>query len=143
MMTIDINKISPLSIMTIVMIFFATVSPGALFLFVYAREMFLGMDTFKIILLSFGITGPFWLLNTFPYILWERSLIKELKSNSSLIACIAGTIWTVPIVYFPFVSYFFFGWGARKTCLIMIALELIMLVVMYLTEIYNRTTSKI
>ncbi|MBN7802628.1 hypothetical protein J0A67_17260 [Algoriphagus aestuariicola] len=133
-MAFDFSKLSPLSIMTLVMAFFVTVSAGALFLFVYSRELFLSVDSFKLCLLSFGITSPFWIVNTIPHFFWEGAGNADAKIDSPLIACLSGCIWTVPVVYSPIISSLFWQLNFRNALLMMLAVGLVVFVILNFIE---------
>lgn len=133
-MAFDFSKLSPLSVMALVMAFFVTVSPGALLLFVYSRELFLSVDSFKLSLLSFGITSPFWIINTIPYFFWEDAGNNKGKSDSPLIACLAGGLWTVPVVYSPIISSLFWQLNVRNAILMMLVVEFVIFIVLNFIE---------
>jgi len=141
-MNLDFNKLSPLSFMTLVMVFFVTVSPGALFLFIYTRDVFFEIDSFKLVLLSFGITSPFWILNTLPYMFWDGAVVGDNKVSSPFIACLAGSFWTIPVVYFPILSHLFWDLSFKRICIMMIAIELVLFIIMLLTETVIKPSKK-
>ena len=62
-MNLDLHKIKSLTFITIVFIIFSTICAGILFVLVYSKELFIQTDTLKLLLLSFAITSPFWILD--------------------------------------------------------------------------------
>jgi hypothetical protein len=136
-MHLNLNKLSPLSFMTLVMVFFVTVSPGVLFLFIYTRDVFFEIDSFKLILLSFGISSPFWIINTFPYFFWE-GVGSTNKPNNALIACLAGSLWSIPVVYFPIIASFFWKASFETIAIMMFVLEVMTLIIIFVKEMRRK-----
>jgi hypothetical protein len=133
-MNIDLSKLSTISLMTLLMVFFATISPGALFIFIFSKELFLELDTFKLILLSFGLTSPFWIINTIPYLYWENAPSNQKNTDSPFIACLSGGLWTLPVVYSPLVLFLFLELTTRNAFIIMFILEIIILLSIFIIE---------
>lgn len=118
-----LSRLTPISTMTIVMIFFVTISPGILFLFIYYKQSFVELETFKVTLLAFSINSPFWIINTSLYSLWEGAIEGNSKNNSHFMASLAGSFWTIPVVYIPILLKFFWNLDLKEAALVMIIIE--------------------
>lgn len=135
-----LSRLKPISIMTIVMILFVTLSPGILFLFIYLKESFVELETFKVILLGFAITSPFWIINTTLYLLWEGAIEGNSKNNSHFIASLAGSFWTIPVVYIPILLKFFWNLDLKEVALVMIIIEGCLILLIFYIENKKKVT---
>lgn len=124
-MNIDLDKIKPSSIAMVFLTFFVTVVPGALFFFLYKPELFLVLDSFKLVLLSMGITLPFFISNAILYVIWEGGLGESTESNGFQIGVLAGSVFTIPVVYIPLFLKLLVAMEGKTALFLMIGLELI------------------
>lgn len=127
-MNLDLEKIKPTSIALLVMVFFVTVIPGALFLFLFKQEIFLQLDSFKLILLSIGITLPFFIFNTLLYVIWEGGLGESTQSNGFQIGVLSGSMITIPVVYIPLFLNLFLNLGGRTILISMLGIEVLIII---------------
>jgi hypothetical protein len=128
-MDLEISKITPFTFMTITLIFLSTVSPGVLFFFVYNSRIVFELETFKLLVLSFAVTSPFWLINSTIYLILEIKFLKieEMSSDSNLlhICSMAGSFWTMPAVYLPSLIAVFYKFDLKFAVLMMILIEVV------------------
>ncbi|MCP4597197.1 hypothetical protein [Neptuniibacter sp.] len=90
-------------------VFLGSLAPGALVLFVFDRELFMALDTFKLVLLSLAITLPISLINIFCASVFSEALDKEWHSEAKsddeqkeklLTAETAVSFWITSAVYY-------------------------------------------
>lgn len=125
-MNIDLDKVKPTSIAMVILTVFVTVIPGSLFLFLFNRELFMDVDSFKLILLSLAITLPFFVINTLIYLIWEGGLGESNESDGFQIGVLSGSIITVPVVYLPLLWKLFFVLEWKCAVLVMAGLEILL-----------------
>ncbi|SMD44812.1 hypothetical protein SAMN00777080_3446 [Aquiflexum balticum DSM 16537] len=137
-MSLDISKITPVSFMTLILIFFASVAPGILFLFIYDPGIVFELETIKLLVLCFAITAPFWLVNSTVYLILETKFSKgeETGSDPNLlhICSMAGSFWTMPAVYLPSLIALFFELDLKFAVLGMILIEFVTLFLIWQLE---------
>lgn len=90
-------------------IFLGSLAPGSLVIFVFDRELFMALDTFKLILLSLAITLPVSLINIFCSSVfseafdqeWHREAEENEDQRERLLAAeVAVSFWVTSTVYY-------------------------------------------
>lgn len=90
-------------------IFLGSLAPGSLVIFVFDRELFMALDTFKLILLSLAITLPVSLINIFCSSVfseavdqeWHRDAEEDEDQRERLLAAeIAVSFWVTSAVFY-------------------------------------------
>jgi Na+/proline symporter len=90
-------------------IFLGSLAPGALVIFVFDRELFMALDTFKLVLLALAITLPVSLINIFCASVFSEAIDKEWhkeaeadkkKKELLITAEIAVSFWTTSAVFY-------------------------------------------
>lgn len=100
-MNIDFHKLKPITFVTVVLIFLATICSGLLFIFVFSRKLFIEIDTFKLLLLSLSITTPFWLVNSaMVAIISKDSKVDDVYDNIQ-ITSLFGSFFSIPVFCVP------------------------------------------
>lgn len=90
-------------------IFLGSLAPGALVIFVFDRELFMALDTFKLVLLALAITLPVSLINIFCASVFSEAIDKEWHTEAEtdkkqrellLTAEIAVSFWITSGIYY-------------------------------------------
>ncbi|MDR3058907.1 MAG: hypothetical protein LBU84_12305 [Prevotella sp.] len=101
-MNVDIHKITP-SLWSVILTILVVTATGSLLIFVFDRELFLKLDTLKLILLSFGIIAPIFLTNVIICTFLVKKKISQSESNNQIQGLIIssfifiGTISLIPM----------------------------------------------
>ena len=83
----DLSNLQPVTWGLIVMLLLVTIVPGYLLIFLFDKQLFLEMDTIKLLFLSVSFTMPLWSLNTFVCFFNKEdgmSVIERLQFNGLL-----------------------------------------------------------
>lgn len=95
----DLNGLQPITWGFIVMLLLVTIVPGYLLIFLFNEQLFLEVDTVKLLFLSVSITMPLWSLNTFVCFFNKEeqlSVMERLQFNGLL-----GAFFTFFPLYAP------------------------------------------
>lgn len=95
----DLNGLQPITWGFIVMLLLVTIVPGYLLIFLFNEQLFLEVDTVKLLFLSVSITMPLWSLNTFVCFFNKEeqlSVMERLQFNGLL-----GAFFTFFPLYTP------------------------------------------
>ena len=128
----DIKKVAPLTWGFVVMFVLVTIVPGLLLLFIFDKQLFMEIETIKVLFLSISITLPFWALNTFLCIFYddkkedENQTVKVQLQLSGLF----GSFFSLIPLYVPVIATLFFDFDYKVAAWIAISLELLMLILM-------------
>ena len=139
-MNFELSKITPFNFMTFFLISIVTVFPGALFFFMYLIDVFLELETVKLLLLSFAVTSPFWLLNSAIYLVLEVKFSGESEQSPHTlqISSMAGSFWSLHVVYLPLMLKMFWDFNVKYAVLSMIIFEVIIAVLIWQFEHRHR-----
>lgn len=83
----DIKDVHPITWGFVVMLVLVTIVPGLLLVFLFNEQLFMQVETVKLLFLSISITMPLWALNTFVCFFSEEdemSVIERLQFNGLL-----------------------------------------------------------
>lgn len=94
----DLKDLRPVTWGFIVMLVLVTIVPGYLLIFMFNDELFLKVETVKLIFLAISITMPVWALNTFACFFSKEDMdvMERLQFNGLL-----GAIYTFIPLYTP------------------------------------------
>lgn len=94
----DLKDLRPVTWGFIVMLVLVTIVPGYLLIFMFNEELFLEVETVKLIFLAISITMPVWALNTFAFFFSEEDMevMERLQFNGLL-----GAFYTFIPLYAP------------------------------------------
>lgn len=95
----DLNSLQPITWGFIVMLLLVTIVPGYLLIFLFNEQLFLEVDTVKLLFLAVSITMPLWSLNTFVCFFNKEdqmSVMERLQFNGLL-----GAFFTFLPLYTP------------------------------------------
>ena len=95
----DLINLQPITWGFIVMLLLVTIVPGYLLIFLFNDQLFLKVDTVKLIFLSVSFTMPLWSLNTFVCFFNKEdgmSVMERLQFNGLL-----GAFFTFLPLYTP------------------------------------------
>lgn len=95
----DLNGLQPITWGFIVMLLLVTIVPGYLLIFLFNEQLFLEVDTMKLLFLSVSITMPLWSFNTFVCFFNKEdqmSVMERLQFNGFL-----GAFFTFLPLYTP------------------------------------------
>mgnify|MGYP001190419250 CR=1 FL=1 len=140
-MNLDLHKIKSLTFITIVFIIFTTICAGILFVFVYSKELFVQTDTLKLLLLSFAITTPFWILNSFITSLFDNRDEPNVEENFQLYG-LFGSILTIPVIYTPIVIKIFKDISLQVGILSAVSMELLIIIILIFSELKSKKNKK-
>ena len=73
----DLNNLQPITWGLVVMLLLVTIVPGYLLIFLFNEQLFLEVDTVKLLFLSVSFTMPLWSLNTFVCFFNKENDIKD------------------------------------------------------------------
>lgn len=83
----DLNNLQPITWGFVVMLLLVTIVPGYLLIFLFNEDLFLEVDTVKLLFLAVSFTMPLWSFNTFVCFFNkenEMSVIECLQFNGLL-----------------------------------------------------------
>lgn len=107
----DFKGIPPLTWTFIVAMVIGTIIPGLLLVFLFRQDLFMEVETIKLLFLSMGITLPVWLCNTIlvAYSLDDGNNKKgdEQVRNDIQIAGLVGAMFSVPALFIPVIVKMF------------------------------------
>lgn len=107
----DFKGIPPLTWTFIVAMVIGTIIPGLLLVFLFRQDLFMEVETIKLLFLSMGITLPVWLCNTIlvSFSLDDGSNNKDDEQVRSYIqiAGLVGAMVSVPALFFPVIVKMF------------------------------------
>ena len=82
-----------------------TIIPGLLLVFLFRPDLFMSIETIKLLLLSMGITLPVWLCNTIlAAIIMDKLTSTEKEDQVGFhlqIMGLLGAIFSVPVLFLP------------------------------------------
>lgn len=138
-MNFNFEKLKPTSWAMILLSLSATLLPGCLFVFLFNPILFTELETVKVILLGLGLTLPLFLINSVIYVMWEGGLGESTDSNGFQTGVLAGSIFTLPVVYVPLLWKFFIGLSLKQGVLVLLGMEVIVFfLVLYLERPRNK-----
>ena len=83
----DLNNLQPITWGFVVMLLLVTIVPGYLLIFLFNEDLFLEVDTVKLLFLAVSFTMPLWSFNTFVCFFNkenEMSVVERLQFNGLL-----------------------------------------------------------
>lgn len=105
MVNFDIHKIQEHKIFSVALTGLTLVCPGVLFLYIYAKPVFLSVNTFQLILLACSVSLPVIIINTMVFVVignHPKGKDYSLAGNSSISAFMS----LVPLYGAMLISYF-------------------------------------
>lgn len=136
-MNLDLHKIKSLTFITIIFIIFTTICAGILFILVYSKELFIQTDTFKLLLLSFAITSPFWILNCFVVSIFDNKDKPNIEEDFQLYGLL-GSIISIPVIYTPVLIKIFNDISLQIGIMSSISMELLVIIILILSELKSK-----
>lgn len=102
----DFKEIPPITWSFVVMLSIGTIIPGLLLIFLFREDLFISIETVKLLFLSMGISLPVWVCNTLltAFSLNDGTKRKddEVDAIHSLqISGMFGAVISVPTLYIP------------------------------------------
>ena len=101
----DFRGIPPITWSFIVVMVIGTIIPGLLLVFLFRPDLFMSIETIKLLLLSMGITLPVWLCNTIlAAIIMDKLTSTEKEDQVGFhlqIMGLLGAIFSVPALFLP------------------------------------------
>lgn len=135
----DIKDLHPITWGFVVMLVLVTIVPGVLLVFLFNEQLFLQVETVKVLFLSISITMPLWALNTFVCFFSEEdemSVIERLQFNGLL-----GAIFSFLPLYTPALVKIFADIDCKCAVGISGGLEVLALLLMICFILKNRKKS--
>lgn len=111
-MEINPNNLTPQSLVFTLFSFTALISPGYIYFYLYHPALFLSIDWIKLIILSVGITSPFFIVNfgLYSLVLTPKSKDPKIKFEEAIadLPNIINASWvTLLLFYISFVPAYF------------------------------------
>ncbi|MCP4489407.1 MAG: hypothetical protein GY820_19160 [Gammaproteobacteria bacterium] len=112
-LTDEVKSIDSSTATIIAVFFLCFVAPGALIIFHFEREMFIGLETFKLLLLSISLSAPGFFVPYFITFITTRVLqhqkviVKDQLGSSSSWYRVHGVNNAINLYLILFVSYVF------------------------------------
>lgn len=140
-MNLDLHKIKSLTFITIIFIIFSTICAGILFVLVYSKELFIQTDTLKLLLLSFAITSPFWILNCFLISIFDNDDKPNIEQDFQIYGLL-GSIISIPVIYTPILIKIFKDISLQIGIMSSISMELFIMIILILLELKSKKNKK-
>lgn len=140
-MNLDLHKIKSLTFITIIFIIFSTICAGNLFVLVYSKELFIQTDTLKLLLLSFAITSPFWILNCFLISIFDNDDKPNIEQDFQIYGLL-GSIISIPVIYTPILIKIFKDISLQIGIMSSISMELFIMIILILLELKSKKNKK-
>ena len=141
----DFKDITSITWFFVVTFLIGTIIPGILLIYVFHENLFLSMETMKLILLSIGISTPVWYLNTAIIMIAtdddKQYSDKELKHDMQLVG-VLGSLITMPVLFFPVLFKLFIDIQLKTAFYIVVVLEVLVVVTLLLFFNSKKKTSK-
>ena len=101
----DFKGIPPITWSFIVAMMISTIIPGLLLVFLFREDLFMTVETVKLLFLSMGITMPVWLCNTlfFAFAIDEETVNKndDETRNYLQLTGLIGAFISIPTLFIP------------------------------------------
>jgi hypothetical protein len=101
----DFKGIPPITWSFIVAMMISTIIPGLLLVFLFREDLFMTVETVKLLFLSMGITMPVWLCNTlfFAFAIDEETVNKndDEARNYLQLTGLIGAFISIPTLFIP------------------------------------------
>jgi hypothetical protein len=126
-MELNVNQLKSITWVTLIVLTISIACSGVLIIFIFDKDLFLKIETIKLLLLAISITCPIWLLNS---IIYAANVPNEDQSESNEhihVTGLVGGMITALIFYIPILLNFFFLISLRKCIVILLSLELIII----------------
>lgn len=135
----DLKDLRPVTWGFIVMLVLVTIVPGYLLIFMFNEELFLEVETVKLIFLAISITMPVWALNTFLCFFSKEDLgvMERLQFNGLL-----GAFYSFIPLYAPALMKVFVDIDNNWAVGIAGGLEIISLILIVCMVYKNNKNSK-
>ena len=121
-MNFNLNKLTSVTIAIVLLFAVAIITPGTLFIFIFSRELFIELETLKLILLAISITLPIWVLNTYAFASlggeWKKDPEKNLR-----VSTVVGSYFSIPIICIPALVKLFVDISLQIGVVIIIGLQ--------------------
>ena len=104
-MNYDFNTLKPPTWVMLGAMFLSIVCPGVLFLYSFSYNLFISIDTFKLILLSSAIMLPTWVINIILVTLGYQPIGKDFKVETRTIA---ASCFNMSVLYLPIIINHFY-----------------------------------
>ncbi|MDO8481753.1 MAG: hypothetical protein Q7S75_01565 [bacterium] len=123
----DIEKIHSPSFGATLLGFFLMFAPGISYIFFFERELIMGIDVFKLLLLSIAIFAPFFILNFFCAAI-QKMHENRFNQDNAFFATFVGLIFSAAVLYLALLPAYLFDISFRNTILGALGLQLIIFV---------------
>ena len=99
----DFKEIPPITWGFIVTMVVGTIIPGILLVYLFKPDLFLAVETVKLLFLSMGITLPVWLINSFlvAAVAEEEGDNDEHVKDNLQLTGLVGALLSTPPLFFP------------------------------------------
>jgi hypothetical protein len=134
-MEINFDKVKAFSAVTFLQLICGVIVPGFLFLFIYAKDLFLTLDLFRLSTLAISITAPVLTINGI-IALFGLSTGNEESQNEDVFHRIftstiyIGSIITILVIYASIIIGYFFNLKLRQGIFILFIAEIIIFIVL-------------
>jgi hypothetical protein len=129
----DFKGISSITWGFIVFFLISTIIPGMLLLFLFNEELYLNLESVKLLCLSMGITFPVWFVNTvLAMFRYDKELKDDLKTTIKedlQIVGLLGAILSIPVMYSPILANLFVDIKAQEALYIGFFIEVIIITI--------------
>jgi len=127
----------------VVLFIIGAVLPGVLLLFLFKQELFLQIETTKLLFLSTSITLPVWVFNTFLHALFREdngvSNVGEDEEREEMqFVGMNGVLFSAPIFYIPSLVKMITDISTNTALVLAFVIELVMVSIMTVPKIMKR-----
>jgi hypothetical protein len=130
---VELHKIRQITWATLGIFIVGIISSGALFIFLFNKNLFLSIDLARLIILSLSITGPLWIINSMTIIFFDLLVDEgdEAGADDLQVLGILGSVMCFPVIYVPILVKFFFEVSLETGVIIALVIEFIIVVLAF------------
>lgn len=127
----------------LVLFIIGAVLPGVLLVYLFQQELFLEIETIKLLFLSMSITLPVWVFNTFLYGMFRENYgvptvgEDEMREELQLLG-MTGAAFSAPIFYIPSLVKMITDISTNTAFFVAFGIEAVLLFAMVLPKITGR-----
>lgn len=141
----DFKGISSITWGFVVFFLISTIIPGMLLIFFFNEDLYLNLESVKLLCLSMGITMPVWFVNTILVMFRYEKEIKD-DPNTTIkedlqIAGLFGAILSIPVMYSPILAKLFVDINAQKALYIGLFIE-VMIITIFVRKIMRNNKER-
>ncbi len=127
----------------IVLFIIGAVLPGVLLVYLFKQELFLQIETTKLLFLSTSITLPVWVFNTFLHALFREdnsvpNVGEDEEREEMQFVGMTGVVFSAPIFYIPSFIKMITDISTNTAFVVALVVELFMVSIMAVPKIMKR-----